>query len=499
MISRIRRFLHSVRFRLTVWSLAMVALVLVAFSVFIYTRQVQEVQAASMARLEFSTRALLGGYRSNVLVFGEQGDNHEPAVKNVGPIRDDSEIQALFGPDGQVVASLGPSSSNDLVTLVNAWKKTPSEARYYQYRIPVSDTQNGSRSVDYMFLLSPVPLVGGGTSLLVVGQPFDANNQIPRLAASLAAGSLAILLVTLLGGYWLAGRIMRPVKVITRAAREISETDLRRRLNINSPDELGELANTFDAMLARLQAAFDRQRQFTADASHELRTPLAIVKLEAEHALEHKRSIEDYRQSMTVIQSENDTMTTLVNNLLTLARLDSGQNTWKQEPLDLSDLALEVVERLEPLADRKGIALVTGNLPELQITGDRQYLSQMLANLVENGIKYADGGAPWVRVETGLDPTPAESKTPEAWVRVVDNGPGIPPEHLPHLFDRFYRVDASRTRQAGDSGEVPGSGLGLSIAQWIVRAHHGKISVESQVGQGTTFIVRLPAGPVEPA
>jgi signal transduction histidine kinase len=169
---------------------------------------------------------------------------------------------------------------------------------------------------------------------------------------------------------------MRPVRTITHIAREISESDLNRRLNLKSRDELGELAATFDQMLDRLQMAFDRQRQFTADASHELRTPLTIVNLEVNRALARPYTPRDYERALSIIGAENDYMSRLVNDLLILARADAGQPMLKQEELDWGDLTWEVVERLSPLARRRGLELVTDDLPELTLCGDRLYLTR---------------------------------------------------------------------------------------------------------------------------
>jgi signal transduction histidine kinase len=245
-------------------------------------------------------------------------------------------------------------------------------------------------------------------------------------------------------------------------------------------------------MLDRLQAAFDRQRQFTADASHELRTPLSIVSLEVSRALEARRSLQEYERVLGVVQLESTFMARLVNQLLTLARLEAGRAASKPEELDFSDVALEAVERLAPLAASRQVKLVTGELPELKVYGDRQQVLQMVTNLVENAVKYAQVEAPRVEVSTGR-------QDGQAWVRVEDNGPGIAAEHLPHLFERFYRVDKARSRgpeAAGDeAGESTGSGLGLAIVQWIAQAHGGRATVRSQVGQGATFEVNLPLAP----
>jgi signal transduction histidine kinase len=244
-------------------------------------------------------------------------------------------------------------------------------------------------------------------------------------------------------------------------------------------------------MLGRLQAAFDRQRQFTADASHELRTPLTIVNLETSRALNARRPQQEYERVLKVIHSENEFMTRLVNNLLTLARMDAGQASLKLEDVDLGDVALEVVERLAPLAARQSVELISGELPDTPVLGDRQYLQQMIANLVENAIKYCQADHKQVTIETG-------TQDGHAWVTVEDNGPGIPSEAIPHLFDRFYRLDKARSRNPdeadGDGREegMSGTGLGLSIVKWISEAHSGKVCVESEVGKGTTFEVDLP-------
>ena len=191
-------------------------------------------------------------------------------------------------------------------------------------------------------------------------------------------------------------------------------------------------------------------------------------------------------------------MSRLVNDLLTLARMDAGQTQMTFEPLDLSDLALDVIDRLNSIASRAGVELHVGDFPAVEVNGDAQYLTQLMTNLVENAIKYAGGRGHHVRVETGQRMVAGQ---PTGWVQVEDDGPGISAEHLPHLFDRFYRVDKSRTRQQDDLPEagladqekdLEGSGLGLSIVQWIAQAHGGQVVVYSEVGKGSTFELQLP-------
>lgn len=330
---------------------------------------------------------------------------------------------------------------------------------------------------------------GSIDATLIVGHPSDEARQLRQLLLALLLAAPATLLLAALGGYWLAARAMRPVRLIGRAAEAIGATDLSRRLRLPHRDELGELAASLDRMLDRLEGAFARQRQFTADASHELRTPLTIVALEADYALAAPRAPEEYARALTAIRVEAAAMARLVNELLILARADAGQLALAREPLDLSDLALIAVERLAPLARGRGVVLAAGDLPELSISGDRAYLLQMLANLVENAIKYTAGHGRRVCVSTGAQ------GIAHAWVRVADDGPGIAPEHLPHLFERFYRADPSRARSPdeGNAGCAPGgSGLGLAIVRWVARAHGGDVLVRSAAGQGTTVEVCLP-------
>jgi signal transduction histidine kinase len=430
-------------------------------------------------------------------VFDPEGGHFQPPnlTSNGFSALDTGEVLALIGPDGRLVQSGGGITTASINALMADWQQVTQQGTIVPPDGYAAFVLGKSQNIRYEYLISPFFMERHPIGVMILGQPVDPQGQLPRLLITLLLGSFATLSIALAGGYWIASRAMAPVRVITRTARGISDTDMHQRLNLQTKDELGELANTFDAMLSRLETAFERQRQFTADASHELRTPLTIVGLEADHALERKRTPEEYERAMKVIHSENESMARLVNDLLTLARMDAGQTQLRHEPLDLSDLALDVTERLAGLAHRQGIELTTGELPPIPMQGDRQYLSQMLTNLVENAIKYAGTRGKHVCIDTGLL---NEGISSCGWVRVEDDGPGIPLEAIPHLFDRFYRVDKARTHHDGaapsdESGDSPdGSGLGLSIVQWIARAHQGQVSVQSEVGRGSVFEVRFP-------
>lgn len=457
------------------WFTAILAVILFAFSTFLFINQSRSLQDEAVHEV---IRRLTG------LVEICQSALHQGADQVTIPngLLRDSDIFYLLAPDGRVLAGKGTLPAEQAVQIVSAGLQNISrlnETTTIYWTDPASQ--------NYVFITTPLGAMMGMKFIIIFGAVLDPNAMVRRFLLTLVFGSLITLVIALVGGIWLADRAMRPVKMITQAARSIGETDLSRRLNLRVKDELGELANTFDAMIARLQSAFERQRQFVADASHELRTPLTIVNLETSRAVASRRSSKEYQQALSIIHSENDYMTSLVNDLLTLARMDAGQSVLEMTPLDLSDVAVETLERLSPLAARNRVTLEAGSLPETRMTGDRQYLLQMLANLVDNAIKYSNGKNKRVSVETG-------TSDGRVWVRVSDNGPGIAPEHIPHLFDRFYRVDKARSRADGsdpDKSSPGGSGLGLSIVQWIALAHGGEISVESVPGIGTTFEVRF--------
>ncbi len=472
----------SVRFRLTLWFVAILVLVLAGFSAFIYTRQVQVLRSEAGLRLASLADRLSLYYLTLLREVEHEGEAPGTGIAGDQPLLQAGDVLALIGPQNQVLAQSAGFSDADLRAVLAAAQNGATVA----YQLP----GDGGRRQEALFSVSPLRYERDVIGLLVVGTPVDPGAQLPRLAFTLGLGSLVVALAAFGGGFWLADRAMRPVEVITRAAREIGEGDLSRRLNLGRRDELGELADTFDGMLSRLQAAFERQRRFTADASHELRTPLTIIELEANRALEHRRSPEEYAAALGVIQSENERMSRLVNELLTLARMDAGQTLMRREALDLSDLAVEVVSRLLPVAARRGANLQTGELGEAPACGDRVLLTQMISNLVENALKHAGGPGLRVVVESG---SAVRSGRPGGWVTVTDDGQGIAPEHLPHLFERFYRVDAARSRADDDPADAAASsGLGLAIVQGVAQAHGGAVEVSSRPGEGTRFRVWIP-------
>src|SRR5947208_4610487 len=410
---------QSVRTRLTLWYLAVMAFIIVVFGGSLYATQtflnVDVAESRLETQLYQDSQQFAETYRQALL------DHQAPTTLHLD--QSSQELVLLLRPDGSVLDSRGPLIGSQIQQLQ---ARAEQNAELIDLAVPQNHSHGWwgwwARETTYRVLIMPVLNQNARVAILLVG--LQRPYPIPFLAIWLFWGTLA-LLVAAIGGYWLAGKALRPVKMITRTANDINATDLRHRLHLQRKDEFGELAATFDHMLARLEAAFKRQAQFTADASHELRTPLTIIDLEINRALTQLEQPEDYRHVLEQIQAENEQMAAIVNSLLLLARADTGQVTLDRQEVDLSDIALASVERLLPLARRSQMTLATGDLPEVLVGGDPQYLGQMLTNLIENGIKYSSGIGKRVHIELACEQ--------ERWgvVRVQDDGPGISNDHLP--------------------------------------------------------------------
>jgi heavy metal sensor kinase len=301
---------------------------------------------------------------------------------------------------------------------------------------------------------------------------------LTHLAWQLLFTGLGVLAVGLAGGWLLSRRAVRPIEAMTATAADISADNLSRRIDLAEVDsELGRLGQVLNAMFARLEAAFARQVQFTADASHELRTPLAIIHSHAELALARPRCAEEYREALEASLRAARRMKGLVDGLLTLARADAGRLEMTRDRLDLETLVEESAALVAPLADAAGVRVSLDARPAA-VTGDAGRLTQVVTNLLTNAIHYNRAGGS-VTVTVGVTGR-------EAVLAVADTGCGIPEADREHIFERFYRVDKARSRALG------GSGLGLAICKSIVEAHGGEISFSTEVDRGTTFTVRLP-------
>jgi len=307
------------------------------------------------------------------------------------------------------------------------------------------------------------------------------RNTLWTLAIILAMGIPFAVGLAIAGGYFLAGRVLSPVGAMAEKAREITAESLAKRLPVdNAEDEFGRLATVFNDTLSRLQDAFERLRRFTADASHELRTPLTAMRSVGEVALRNTLDVTAYRDVIGSMLEEVDRLTRLVESLLILTRADSGTVQLAPEALDIGVLAGNVVDQLRVLADEKQQTLTLRAAIPVRAIADAALVRHALMNLIHNAIKYTPkSGAISVEVNA--------TGSGQAVIEVRDTGPGIPVAHRNRIFDRFYRVDASRSRDEG------GVGLGLAIARWAIEANGGKIELAGDGAQGGVFRVLLPA------
>jgi heavy metal sensor kinase len=282
-------------------------------------------------------------------------------------------------------------------------------------------------------------------------------------------------------GYWLSRRALSPVDALTRTARTITGQTLSSRLEqLHTGDELQRLSDTLNEMLARIETAFTRVTEFTADASHELRTPISLMRTEAELALRRSRNEGEYREALRHILLEAERTTALIEELLALARADSGRQSLNIQPVDLRGTLQEVASGWRAVASVRGLQFSERILDaELRVLGDPEALRRVVNILLDNAFKYT-------KAPGGTVTLAAAERERKAVISVRDNGLGIAEQDQTRIFERFYRVDKARSREFG------GAGLGLSIAQWIVQQHHGRIYVESALGAGSIFWVELP-------
>ena len=317
-----------------------------------------------------------------------------------------------------------------------------------------------------------------GTTILVGLRAHEEKERIRELLGTVLGAGGAIMILGLIGGWFLTARALRPIRKMGEAAAAVSASNLSQRIDVGKTEsELGQLAGTLNEAFDRLEKAFERQTRFTADASHELRTPLAIVMSQAELALRKERTPAEYREALETSLKASQRMKAVVEGLLTLARADAKELDLRKERVELGRLVEETASLLGPLALERKVSLTVSAEP-VSVSGDPDRLREVVTNLITNAIRYnVQGGKVDVTLSGGKD---------GASLTFADTGIGIPEKDQPLLFERFYRVDKARSREAG------GTGLGLAISKWIVEAHGGTISFASRENAGSTFTVRLP-------
>ncbi|MCH8849858.1 MAG: HAMP domain-containing protein [Chloroflexi bacterium] len=313
--------------------------------------------------------------------------------------------------------------------------------------------------------------------IVQVGESTEALRDVDSAVEAIALAAGVIGLVLALGaGFWIAQSNLRPINRVTTVAREIEASDLSRRIDADGePVEVQRLADTFDAMLERLQRAFEAQRNFVLDMSHELRTPLTALRGNIDVFLMEPDIDEEVQRTLVRMKAEVDRLIRLTTNLLYLAHADAGREVARR-PVELDALCLEVCDQMRYL--RNDVTLTVGRKEPVSILGDRDLLKQTLINLIDNALKHTAAGG---SVELSVFPTEHE-----AVIQVADTGAGIEPEQLPRIFERLHRAEGG-SRSAG-----AGAGIGLTISQWIASVHGGEIRVESELGVGSVFTIVLP-------
>jgi len=453
-----------VRARLALWYFAVL---LAAFAAFAWISD-YGFRRSIEATVDAASRANLESIQSVIVRTAPQGVYEiKDELNELSGLWNGGSILQVTGEDGSLIFQ-SPQFTNASSVIPPA---TRSEVTYF--------TTNLNR-LQYRIALCSMPLQGHTYRIhaAVLTEPFD--QALDRFRLILRNTIPLLILFASLGGYWLSGRALAPVDEITRTARGIGVQNLSARLAVpRAHDELRRLSETLNEMLARIEASVKRLTQFTADASHDLRTPVALIRTSAELALRRPRGEAEYRETLTRILTASEETTHLIESLLILARADAGAASLRFAPTNALLHLEKAAEEASIFAAGKGVQFESA-LPgaALPIVADGAALERLAIIVLENAVKYTPQGG---RVEMR-----AHSEPHNLVIEVADTGIGVAEKDLPHIFERFYRADQARSREPG------GSGLGLSIAQWIVESHGGRIEARSTLGQGSLFRICFP-------
>ena len=476
--------LRSMRAKLTLWYTGVLALILVLFSIATYSYLLR----AAEGRTDSSLAETANSFISSVTIeANDEGLSADDAASEAAG--------AFYSPDR-------------MATVYDDQQEAIATSRIPQGLSNLNQRSSTSAHPRFSALLaasnlgpSYVTETASGDELRAVAIPFEINGRKYRVlmvqslreqAAALAlarrafylANPLALLLASL-GGYFLARKSLAPVVDMSDQCERIGAANLDERLTELDPrNELGRLVLSFNKLLSRLQAAFQVQRRFMADASHELRTPVAIIRGESEVALSRTlRTTDEYRESLAIVQDEGKRMARIVEDLFTLARADNGQYPLEQSNMYLDETVGQCVRSVDSLATQHGLSLAyETSVRELFFCGDEELMRRMTLNLLDNAIKYTPRGGT-VQVNLRRDGS-------LCMLAITDTGLGIPDALQPRIFERFFRADQARSRDAENNGS--GAGLGLSIARWIAESHGGDLVLDRSDNTGSTFVISLP-------
>jgi heavy metal sensor kinase len=448
-------FFKSLRFRLTIWYLLVIAVILASLGTITYFMLSYELHHDLNESLRSQALEIESGLRSE-----------NESITFIGQTND---LVFVYDSSGSLIYKLGPDVK---FTRIQGFIELALLGKS-------SFMTESDRGQPVSLYATPYTIAPNTRVAIVVGRaPTDINQTLGIFRSVFLLASFIILTLTAIGSSRLTNIIIHPIKRMMGIAEDIGEKSLDRRIEVKREDELGRLASTLNGMMERLEVAFNRQRQFAADASHELRTPLSVIQAEATLALGKERTAVDYKKSLEIISQEVDFMSTVIGNLLLIARNEGGKELLKLEKVDVRQILNDLSLKIDSLARQKGLQFSWHLDDDLPVRGDVTKLTRLFTNILDNAVRYTPQG--------GSILVTAVASYYSAIISIADNGVGIAPEHLHLIFERFYRVDKARSRAQG------GAGLGLSIAKQIAELHGGIIEVESQLGQGSTFRVILP-------
>jgi two-component system OmpR family sensor kinase len=464
--------LNSIQTRLTAWYVVLLGIVLILFSVFLYYFLSQRLYESVDNSLKVSATVVA---RSATMKFNQPPlPGMEQFFEQFLGYANLNKFYRIYDGSGNV----GSRSKN-----VDASKFPLTQAAY-------SDALKGQTSYETFNIdgIHPIRVITlpvlrnmDLVNLVQVGTSLDSVQEtLKNLKIFLFSAVPLVLIAAALFGRLMARRALKPLSRINQTAREVGGgVDLSKRIPVPEvKDEIGQLATTFNDMMDRLESSFSQIRQFSSDASHELRTPLTVLQGQNELVLNKDRDVKEYQEVISSNLEEINYMSKVLEDLFVLSRSDENQVQLECKPMNLKEVIDEIFNHAQALADEKNIQITVAFLEPVEINGDPVRLRQMVWNILHNAIKYTQPGG---QIKISL-----EDQEDSAFLTIQDNGIGIPEEDLPNIFNRFFRVDKARSREEG------GSGLGLSICKHIVAAHKGKIEVESKVGVGTKFKIRLP-------
>ena len=468
--------IETIRGRLTLWYVSVLAAVLVLVSVLIYVLLAQALQD----RVDQNLRVVLGIAATSLANDLAEGQDIDDAARSTAAeLSSDDQMLAIFGGDGTLLGEDGrePDLPIDLPPL----DEIPSEEALLYTVAETDEADDRHRLAVRLVLVSParVPFI------VMVGNSLDVTDEELVFLREILFTVVPLgLLVAGVGGYFLARQSLAPVVAMADRARSLGVGDVDGRLPVANPrDELGRLAGTFNELLGRLGASLVQQRQFMADASHELRTPVATARTAAGVALQRPHREEgEYRDTLEIIEQQTARLSRIVDDMFLLARADAGNFPIRKSPMYLDEVVDDVVRAARVLSGPRQIDIRLASVEGAAITGDEEMIKRMIVNVLDNAVRHAPAASV---VDVRLQPAGAGFE-----IAISDTGPGIPEKDQPHIFERFYRADPARSR-ASDGG----AGLGLALARWIARAHDGDVRLLRSSGMGTTFTMIVAAGP----